>query len=49
MDRPKLVIWLFAVIVGLGYVASTRLGREFMPALDEGSILDMPTTVPRAA
>ena len=24
-----------------------RLGREFMPPLDEGSILDMPVTVPR--
>ena len=47
MDRPTLVIWLFTVIVGLGYVASTRLGREFMPPLDEGSILDMPTSVPR--
>src|SRR3954463_13219236 len=49
MDRPGLVCWLFAVIVGLGYVASTHVGREFMPALDEGSILDMPTTVPRAS
>src|SRR5208282_4467474 len=49
MDRPGLVIWLFGFIVGLGYVASTRLGREFMPALNEGSILDMPTTVPRAS
>ena len=49
MDRPGLVIWLFGIIVGLGYVASTRLGREFMPALNEGSILDMPLTVPRAS
>jgi Cu(I)/Ag(I) efflux system membrane protein CusA/SilA len=49
MDRTTLVCWLFAVIVGLGYVASTRLGREFMPDLDEGSIMDMPTTVPRAS
>src|SRR5512135_373364 len=49
MDRPALVCWLFAVIVGLGYVASTHLGNEFMPALDEGSILDMPMTVPRAS
>ncbi len=49
MDRPKLVCWLFAVIVGLGYVASTKLGREFMPDLDEQSIMDMPTTVPRAS
>ncbi|WP_165232495.1 efflux RND transporter permease subunit [Aquisphaera insulae] len=49
MDRPMLVSWMFAVIVGLGYVASTHLGNEFMPALDEGSILDMPTTVPRVS
>src|SRR5512135_1915566 len=49
MDRTQLVCWLFVVIVGLGYVASTHLGNEFMPALDEGSILDMPMTVPRAS
>lgn len=49
MDRPGLVIWTFVAIVGLGYVASTKLGRQFMPDLDEGSIMDMPTTVPRAS
>ncbi len=47
MDRPTLVCWLFAVILGCGYLASTRLGREFMPTLNEGTILDMPTSVPR--
>ena len=47
MDRPTLVCWMFAVILGCGYLASTRLGREFMPSLDEGTILDMPTSVPR--
>jgi Cu(I)/Ag(I) efflux system membrane protein CusA/SilA len=49
MDRPGLVIWLFAVIVGLGYIASTKVGREFMPPLNEGSILEMPTSVPRTS
>jgi len=49
MDRTALVCWLFAIILGLGYVASTRLGREFMPDLDEQSLMDMPTTVPRAS
>jgi len=49
MDRTTLVCWLFVIIVGLGYVASTKLGREFMPDLDEQSIIDMPTTVPRAS
>lgn len=47
MDRTALVCWLFAVILGLGYVASTHLGREFMPDLDEQTLLEMPTTVPR--
>lgn len=47
MDRTTLVCWLFACIIGLGYLASTRLGSEFMPPLDEGSILEMPTSVPR--
>jgi Cu(I)/Ag(I) efflux system membrane protein CusA/SilA len=49
MDRTTLVCWLFVVILGLGYVASTKLGREFMPDLDEQSVMDMPTTVPRAS
>ncbi len=49
MDRTTLVCWLFVVILGLGYVASTKLGREFMPDLDEQSLLEMPTTVPRAS
>ena len=49
MGRTLLVCWLFAVILGLGYLASTRLGREFMPDLDERTIMDMPTTVPRAS
>ena len=49
MDRTTLVCWLFVVILGLGYVASTKLGHEFMPDLDEQSLMDMPTTVPRAS
>ena len=49
MDRTTLVCWLFVIILGLGFVASTRLGREFMPDLDEQSLMDMPTTVPRAS
>ncbi len=49
LDRTTLVCWLFVVILGLGYVASTKLGREFMPDLDEQSMMEMPTTVPRAS
>ena len=47
IDRPKLVIWLFVIILAFGFHISQKLGREFMPSLDEGSILEMPTTVPR--
>ncbi|MGD9722629.1 MAG: efflux RND transporter permease subunit [Pirellulales bacterium] len=39
-------------LVLIGLVAKqtmSPLGREFMPPLDEGSILDMPVTVPRAS
>ena len=49
MERHRLVILAFAVILGTGWVLSGKLGREFMPPLDEGSILDMPVTVPRAS
>ena len=38
------------VLVGLlAQQTITPLGREFMPPLDEGSILDMPVTIPRAS
>jgi len=49
MNRPKLVIWLFVVILSLGGLFAGRLGREFMPTLDEGSSLEMPITVPRVS
>ncbi|MEZ7891344.1 MAG: efflux RND transporter permease subunit [Candidatus Wallbacteria bacterium] len=49
IDRPKLVIWLFVIIIALGFHISQKLGREFMPPLNEGSILEMPTTVPRVS
>ncbi|MBX7256961.1 MAG: efflux RND transporter permease subunit [Candidatus Hydrogenedentes bacterium] len=49
MERPKTVIWLFVILLALGFYTARHLGREFMPPLDEGSILDMPVTVPRAS
>ena len=36
MDRPTLGLLALRLILGPGYVASTSLGREFMPDLDEG-------------
>jgi Cu(I)/Ag(I) efflux system membrane protein CusA/SilA len=49
LDRTTLVCWIFVVILGLGWVGSTKLGREFMPDVNEQTILEMPTTVPRAS
>ncbi len=49
MERHKGVMVVFAAILGLGLYFAGRLGREFMPPLDEGSILDMPVTVPRVS
>lgn len=37
------------VIVALGLSAWSTLGREYMPAFDEGSFLYMPTTMPHAS
>ncbi|MCE5229329.1 efflux RND transporter permease subunit [bacterium] len=49
IKRPKTVVWLFVILLSLGLLTARHLGREFMPPLDEGSILDMPVTVPRAS
>jgi Cu(I)/Ag(I) efflux system membrane protein CusA/SilA len=44
--RPWVVIAGAAVILAVTVVPWRRLGSEFMPPLQEGSILFMPTTVP---
>jgi Cu(I)/Ag(I) efflux system membrane protein CusA/SilA len=49
MNKPKTVIWLFVLLLAIGVFFARHLGREFMPPLDEGSIMDMPVTVPRAS
>lgn len=46
LRHPKLT-WLVALaLFGISLPIYPRLGREFVPALDEGTILYMPTTVP---
>src|SRR6185295_13153472 len=49
MERHRGVVLTFVAILGVGWVLAGHLGREFMPPLDEGTILDMPVTVPRAS
>ena len=49
VNYPKTTIWFFVVLLALGWHLWGKIGSEYMPPLDEGSILDMPVTVPRAS
>ncbi len=43
---PRETLLLAAVILVVGLWPATRLGSEFMPPLDEGDLMYMPTTYP---
>jgi Cu(I)/Ag(I) efflux system membrane protein CusA/SilA len=43
---PQLTLVLAAVILVVGLWPATRLGSEFMPDLDEGDLMYMPSTYP---
>ena len=45
-SRPVLVLMVSAALVIVGLWPATRLGSEFMPDLNEGDIMYMPTTFP---
>ncbi len=47
--RWQLVSLASLVLVALWSFHFTKIGVAFMPALDEGTTLDMPVTVPRAS
>ena len=49
LRRPWWVVAAVGVVVLLTALPWRRLGSEFMPPLDEGSLLFMPTTVPGVA
>ncbi|MFT5702741.1 MAG: Cu(I)/Ag(I) efflux system membrane protein CusA/SilA [Rickettsiales bacterium] len=46
LDRPRKFLIIPAIILLFGGIAYKQLGSEFMPQLNEGEILYMPTTVP---
>jgi copper/silver efflux system protein len=47
--RSQIAGILSLVVIGVWAYGFTKIGVEYMPPLDEGSILDMPITVPRAS
>lgn len=46
LKAPKTVLAISIVIILVGFWPVTRLGGEFMPELDEGDLMYMPTTFP---
>ncbi len=46
INRPKAVLLTSLLVVLVGLWPANKLGSEFMPALDEGDIMYMPTTYP---
>ena len=46
LNWRKTTLAIMAVLLALTYYPITKLGSEFMPPLDEGDILYMPTTFP---
>ncbi|MBM3391369.1 MAG: efflux RND transporter permease subunit [Betaproteobacteria bacterium] len=46
MRRKGLTLALAAVSLGLTFVPASRLGSEFMPTLNEGTLFYMPTSLP---
>ncbi|PSW06693.1 efflux RND transporter permease subunit [Photobacterium lipolyticum] len=46
MRYPKTVLLLAAVLLGSAYYPLQKMGSEFIPPLDEGDLMYMPTTFP---
>jgi Cu(I)/Ag(I) efflux system membrane protein CusA/SilA len=46
MDRPWAMLVIAALVLGSAVVPLSRIGSEFMPELDEGDILYMPSAYP---
>lgn len=46
LNYPKSVLLATAILLAAGIWPATKLGSEFMPPLDEGDLMYMPTTYP---
>ncbi|MFA0412290.1 efflux RND transporter permease subunit [Vibrio renipiscarius] len=46
LKHPKSIILLAIALMGSAYYPASKLGSEFIPPLDEGDLMYMPTTYP---
>jgi len=46
LDKPKETLLFAVVMIGIGFYPMMNIGSEFMPDLDEGDLMYMPTTFP---
>ncbi|MCP4524277.1 MAG: efflux RND transporter permease subunit, partial [Candidatus Gracilibacteria bacterium] len=46
LKKRKIVLGISGILLVVGFGLFTRIGSEFMPPLDEGSIMYMPMTLP---
>ena len=46
LRRPKSTVLIALLLLGISIYPLSRMGSEFMPPLNEGSLLYMPTTLP---
>lgn len=46
LNHPILTLMFALIITGVGLYPATKIGSEFMPPLDEGDLMYMPTTYP---
>lgn len=46
LQHPRTVLCVALLMVGISFWPLTKLGTEFMPPLDEGDLLYMPTALP---
>ncbi|OGT09859.1 MAG: cation transporter [Gammaproteobacteria bacterium GWE2_42_36] len=49
LDHPKLILSIALVFLALTFIPFMKLGSEFMPPLNEGDLLYMPTAFPGIA
>jgi len=46
LNFPKMTLFMALVVLGIGLYPINKIGSEFIPPLDEGDIMYMPTTYP---